>query len=103
MKPVSDAVEVEPYDCQVCANSFHSKNSLKLHYVVAHTYKRMACDVCPKRFSELSLFRNHRLFHELRSHMCDMCNQQFSNYSFYKKHTRSHKQVGHISLITDMC
>jgi hypothetical protein len=96
IKSVSYAVEVEPYACQVCASSFRSKNSLKLHYLLVHTTKRMACDVCGDRFSDPSLFKSHRLFHELESHVCDVCNRQFNHYWSYRKHKRSHEQVGNI-------
>jgi hypothetical protein len=91
---------MEPYDCQVCTNSFRSKNSLKLHYVVKHIRKRMTCDVCEKRFSDPSLFKSHRLFHELESYVCSVCSQQFSDYLRYKKHVRLHEEVEYVSLIT---
>jgi hypothetical protein len=103
LKPVCDAAEVEPYDCQLCASSFHAKNSLRLHYVTAHISKRMACDVCGKRFSDPRLFKSHRLFHKLQAHVCDVCGQQFCSYFGYKTHTRSHQQVMHIlTLIANM-
>jgi hypothetical protein len=96
LKPVCDSAEVEPYDCQLCASSFHAKNSLRLHYVVAHISKRMTCDVCGKRFSDPHLFKSHRLFHELESYVCGVCGQQFNSYVGYKIHNRSHQQVMHI-------
>ncbi|XP_023727218.1 RB-associated KRAB zinc finger protein-like isoform X1 [Cryptotermes secundus] len=60
--------------------------------MVKHIRKRMACDVCDRRFSDPRLFKSHRFFHELESYVCSVCSEQFSEFFGYKKHMRSHKE-----------
>lgn len=76
---VHDPNYVEPeastFICEVCANAYTSKESLKRHRY-SHTPEEMPyiCSFCPRRFSSLHALKQHLNRHNgVKNHICPHC------------------------------
>lgn len=100
---------IKSYHCQeiACAFSTYRKQAftkdLKLHEekpeMSAKRLYRFACDICPKRFKDVSEFNYHKNMHSnVYPFMCDVpeCNSKFHHPSFLAYHRQTcHHEVAY--------
>ena len=90
-------------DCDMlachCGYKTMSYRMLKFHSQTHENLKQFACDVCEKRFNQLSQLKNHVVIHldkniaELptwaKPKKCDICHKTFSDGKSLKKHVQA--------------
>uniref|UniRef100_A0A182VMF0 C2H2-type domain-containing protein n=1 Tax=Anopheles merus TaxID=30066 RepID=A0A182VMF0_ANOME len=83
---------LKPYKCDKCDKSFAQSQTLKTHYISAHTDVRpFQCDRCPKSYATLSNLNNHKHTHlEEKPFACEECGKRFTQKSSLKTHALSH-------------
>ncbi|KFB46350.1 AGAP004651-PA-like protein [Anopheles sinensis] len=83
---------LKPYKCDKCDKSFAQSQTLKTHYISAHTDVRpFQCDLCPKSYATLSNLNNHKHTHmEEKPFGCEECGKRFTQKSSLKTHILSH-------------
>ncbi|XP_058058846.1 zinc finger protein 502-like [Anopheles bellator] len=83
---------LKPYRCDKCDKSFAQSQTLKTHYISAHTDVRpFQCDRCPKSYATLSNLNNHKHTHlDEKPFACEACGKRFTQKSSLKTHLLSH-------------
>ena len=78
-----------PFFCEICKQSYHSKQALKYHIDSKHTPSLSSkCSICQKTFKSTITLNNHvKYVHsDERKHACKDCDSKFKQ----KKHLREH-------------
>ncbi|XP_049548466.1 zinc finger protein 35-like [Anopheles darlingi] len=83
---------LKPYKCDKCDKCFAQSQTLKTHYISAHTDVRpFQCDMCPKSYATLSNLNNHKHTHlDEKPFACESCGKRFTQKSSLKTHLLSH-------------
>lgn len=84
--------EERPYACPLCPQTFVHEEGLRVHQCNFHQpAKKLRCDVCDKRFSNLANLVKHSLLHNgAISHQCLPCNLSFANNKGLQEHLNIH-------------
>lgn len=84
------------YICDVCGHDFRKRNELSNHLVdhapTANNGEEYQCDECPKKFTNLRLFRIHRRGHYTVQKLweCQECNKKYSSKNLLEEHMNMH-------------
>ena len=80
--------EDRPHVCDVCGKAYKSMHSLKVHQVghsKDHTY--LPCSQCDKKFPDKHQLKSHLKVHsEEKPYSCDVCQKKFRDLSYVNKH-----------------
>lgn len=76
-------------NCNICEQAFYD---LKGHEDVVHGGKKpFMCDICGKRWSQLTLLREHKRVHsDERPYKCDLCDKTYKCLSILYRHKKRH-------------
>ncbi|KAG4066169.1 hypothetical protein HA402_014469 [Bradysia odoriphaga] len=84
------------YICDVCGHDFRKRSELSHHLVdhapTASNGEEYQCEECPKKFTNLRLFRIHRRGHYTIQKLweCKDCNKKYSSKNLLEEHTNMH-------------
>ena len=79
-------------DCNVCKETFNSRNELNAHRKSKHT-KQIKCQFCEETFDENYKLENHLIKHETKGYKCDECEKTFHLEWRFHKHQLSHNST----------
>jgi stress-induced morphogen len=79
--------------CDNCEKSFTTKVALKNHMLVHAEERPFACEICSKTYKTKALLTEHRLTHfeEAKQHECNVCHKKFYQLSKLRRHEVTHK------------
>ncbi|XP_055875602.1 oocyte zinc finger protein XlCOF6-like isoform X3 [Biomphalaria glabrata] len=83
------------FTCNICAKTFASRNSIKIH-VFTHTgEKPFQCDVCNRKFTLSHFLTRHKLVHSSeKPFVCNICGESFKQPSSLGSHkSRKHNDL----------
>uniref|UniRef100_A0A8D8DVC9 Zinc finger protein 84 n=1 Tax=Culex pipiens TaxID=7175 RepID=A0A8D8DVC9_CULPI len=85
--------ESDVHVCQVCLNSFSTKNALIKHRLAKQdtppSVKGLVCSTCGKVFKALSLLQAHENKHKgINPFPCNECSESFHSYPMLQRHKR---------------
>ena len=93
------AIDCDMLRCSCCPYRTFYPKILEAHYQTHRNLKEFKCDVCGKRFNQMSQLKNHAVIHldktiaELPSwakpKQCDICLKMFSDSKSLKKHVQA--------------
>jgi len=93
------AIDCDMLLCSYCPYRTFYPKILEAHYQTHRNLKEFKCDVCGKRFNQMSQLKNHAVIHldktiaELPSwakpKQCDICQRMFSDSKSLKKHVQA--------------
>ena len=93
------AIDCDMLLCRYCPYRTLYPKILEAHYQTHRNLKEFKCDVCGKRFNQMSQLKNHAVIHldktiaELPSwakpKQCDICQKMFSDSKSLKKHVQA--------------
>ena len=93
------AIDCDMLQCRYCPYRTLYPKILEAHYQTHRNLKEFKCDVCGKRFNQMSQLKNHAVIHldktiaELPSwakpKQCDICQKMFSDSKSLKKHVQA--------------
>ena len=93
------AIDCDMLLCRYCPYRTLYPKILEAHYQTHRNLKEFKCDVCGKRFNQMSQLKNHAVIHldksiaELPSwakpKQCDICQRMFSDSKSLKKHVQA--------------
>lgn len=84
------------YICDVCGHDFRKRSELSNHLVdhapTANNGEEYQCEECPKKFTNLRLFRIHRRGHYTVQKLweCQECNKKYSSKNLLEEHMNMH-------------
>ena len=79
----------KPFKCDICDRRFIELSQLKSHKRVHTGEKPYKCNVCQARFKQNHHLRKHQLIHsDERPHQCELCSKIFRQLSHKKDHER---------------
>lgn len=84
------------YICDVCGHDFRKRSELSNHLVdhapTANNGEEYQCEECPKKFTNLRLFRIHRRGHYTIQKLweCQECNKKYSSKNLLEEHMNMH-------------
>lgn len=84
------------YICDVCGHDFRKRSELSNHLVehapTANNGEEYQCEECPKKFTNLRLFRIHRRGHYTIQKLweCQDCNKKYSSKNLLEEHMNMH-------------
>jgi len=99
----SDEPSNELSSCSNCGKTFKSRKRLDNHESVCSmtidplTDGTISCAICPKTFSNQTLYRNHLLAHEnKRNYKCSLCPKSFNTSAHLCGHMKNSHGPGHL-------
>lgn len=84
------------YICDVCGDDFRKRSELSNHLVdhapTTNNGEEYQCEECPKKFTNLRLFRIHRRGHYTvqKLYECQECNKKYSSKNLLEEHMNMH-------------
>ncbi|XP_046544555.1 uncharacterized protein LOC124254751 [Haliotis rubra] len=87
-----------PFPCGVCDKSFFSRQVMEKHSSqhIPRDRWEYECEVCKKKFSHISYFRDHKWTHETeKPHKCEKCGKRYANSQSLRRHIISHSTGVH--------
>lgn len=84
------------YICDVCGHDFRKRSELSNHLIdhapTTSNGEEYQCDECPKKFTNLRLFRIHRRGHYTIQKLweCQECNKKYSSKNLLEEHMNMH-------------
>lgn len=85
------------FDCHICHQIFADQNLVDQHIQQVHAgFKCFTCNICNKKFSQISNLRRHRQLHSTdKNFECTECNRKFVCQRYLKEHILNvHSSVG---------
>lgn len=85
-------LNIRPYICDVCKNSFYSKSNLIEHLQIHNKNKELICEFCGEHFSYKKTLNQHLNLHKgLRPYTCEICSRAFVTKSRKNEHAKKHQ------------
>ncbi|CAD6994171.1 gastrula zinc finger protein XlCGF26.1 [Ceratitis capitata] len=82
---------VKPYQCNVCKRRFPQLSTLHNHERTHIDPKPYKCETCDKSFSQLATLTNHKKIHTGdKPYACSFCSMQFRQQSTLTNHMKTH-------------
>ncbi|XP_076472495.1 uncharacterized protein LOC143301930 [Babylonia areolata] len=86
----------QPATCFVCAKTFGTQASLKIHMAAKHSGQSHSCPICHKTFAHLRYLRSHLQRHGgEKRHVCPTCGWRFFQTNTLRAHMDTHKPKTH--------
>ncbi|XP_049887334.1 zinc finger protein 234-like [Pectinophora gossypiella] len=84
-------LNIRPYVCDICEDSFSAKYYLKMHMRVHSDEKKFTCEICNNKFRFKFCLKKHMLLHTgEKPFVCDVCGEGFTGSSSLKEHRLKH-------------
>lgn len=82
------------YLCQICGKKFSQRSSYKQHWNAHNGVKPYKCNVCGKAFVYHKSLKEHKFMHDnIRRFQCTMCDKAFRQRTTLHIHMKIHKTV----------
>lgn len=91
-----------PFICEICANVYTTKQSLKRH-IYSHTpdERPYVCDFCQRKFSNLNALKAHLNRHKgIKNHVCPYCGVQKTTKTELRSHYNNIHKKEHLPPLT---
>ena len=92
-----DHYNIKPFECQMCATSFHAKGRLSNHMFTDHNISDFECPLCDYKAPRKNMLTVHMLVHsQEKPFQCDVegCGKRFKSQPYVAQHKKGkHRQM----------
>lgn len=84
----------KPFICVMCEKRFGRRSDLRKHAIVHTGIRPFGCPVCGKNFSRNTNLTKHLRIHSgLKPHVCQLCPRSFTTRADLLRHTQVHSEI----------